>query len=139
MKAKKEKEDLSPIDEGALDSLSDRLLEGTLRVVSQVRDTVYSACDLITALSKRNGAKWREKAITRVKDEVLHSLTRSLTHSLTHLSLSRSLYLALSHSLSLSLSLRLSRQCVNLPVLSQRVAMCWLVVCWILMPSMSVC
>ena len=93
--------ELAPIDESVLDSLSDKLLEGTLRVVSQVRDTVYSACDLITALSKRNGPQWREKAISRVKDEVNHPLTlthihpptftptrshtHSLTHSLTHL------------------------------------------------------
>ena len=113
--------ELAPIDESVLDSLSDKLLEGTLRVVSQVRDTVYSACDLITALSKRNGPQWREKAISRVKDEVNHPLTlthihpptftptrshtHSLTHSLTHLpthSLTHSLtdcHYALTHSL----------------------------------------
>ena len=137
--------ELAPIDESVLDSLSDKLLEGTLRVVSQVRDTVYSACDLITALSKRNGPQWREKAISRVKDEVNHPLTlthihpptftptRSHTHSptpsLTHLP---------THSLILS-SRRLSKLCAISPLLSLKAATCWSVVYWIHTPSMSVC
>lgn len=63
-------EDLQPIDAEVLRRFSDKLLEDILRVLCNVRSTVYSACDLFSALAKRNGPQWRTKAITRIKEEV---------------------------------------------------------------------
>ena len=41
-----------------------------LEVVPLIRDTVYRACDLLVALSKRNGPQWRDIAVRNVKEKV---------------------------------------------------------------------
>ena len=69
-KQKVEEDNLQPLSRILLDQFSDELLDGTLNVVSHIRDTVYRACDLITGLSKRNGSQWREMAIAKVKIKV---------------------------------------------------------------------
>ena len=80
----KEKEDrrkedaLIPLDTTVLDRFGDSLLEGTLGIISNVRDTVHGACGLICALVKRNGPDWKRTVLTRVKDEVRRKFTISL-------------------------------------------------------------
>ena len=31
---------------------------------------MYSACELVTSISKRNGSKWRDDAIVKISNEV---------------------------------------------------------------------
>lgn len=63
---------LVPLDSSLLDSFSDQLLDITLHTICQVEDTVYRSCDLITALCRRNGAAWRDVAITKIKNKVFY-------------------------------------------------------------------
>lgn len=76
-KARKEEEEkekvkrsMEPLDKVLLDDFSDLLLPGCLSLASSVSGSVYRVCDLISALAKRNGEKWRGKALGDVRHAV---------------------------------------------------------------------
>lgn len=75
-KTKKEEEkerkrkSMEPLDKALLDDFSDLLLPGCLTLASSVSESVYRVCDLISALTKRNGEKWRAKALGEVRHAV---------------------------------------------------------------------
>ena len=66
----REKRSMEPLDKALLDDFSDHLLPGCLSLASSVSESVYRVCDLISALTKRNGGKWRAKALGEVRHAV---------------------------------------------------------------------
>ena len=64
------KRNMEPLDKTLLDDFSDHLLPGCLSLASSVSESVYRVCDLISALAKRSGEKWRTKALGDIRHAV---------------------------------------------------------------------
>lgn len=69
----KEREALKPLDTSILDDFSDTLLPGSIELVTSVAGSVYRVCDLILALSKRNGQEWSIKSLKRIRSLVRYT------------------------------------------------------------------
>lgn len=69
-KKERKRKSMEPLDKALLDDFSDLLLPGCLTLASSVSESVYRVCDLISALTKRNGEKWRAKALGEVRHAV---------------------------------------------------------------------
>ena len=46
------------------------MLPGCVTLVSDVPETVYKACDLIVAISARNGREWRDRVLGEILETV---------------------------------------------------------------------
>ena len=67
---RKEEELLRPLDKTALDDFSNELLEGCIELTSSVAESVCQICDLVSALTRRNGAEWRSRTLDKIKTQV---------------------------------------------------------------------
>ena len=66
----RERQLMEPLDKAVLDDFSSKLLPGCLDLTSSIAQSVYRVCDLIAALTKRNGETWRNKALVTIHDKV---------------------------------------------------------------------
>ena len=46
------------------------MLAGCMQLIDTLPETVYRVCDLIGVITNRNGAKWRDQALTTLVAEV---------------------------------------------------------------------
>ena len=67
------KEENEKLDSSVIDSFASNMLPGCLSVVSEIPDAVYKACDLIVAISGRNGKPWRDKVLGEILQKVMWS------------------------------------------------------------------
>ena len=66
----REQREMKPLDKSLLDDFSNKLLPGCLKLASSISESVYRVCDMIVALSKRNGESWRNRSLATVHDGV---------------------------------------------------------------------
>ena len=70
---KEESQDES-LDSALIDNFAANMLPGCVNLVSDVPETVYKACDLIVAISARNGSEWRDRVLGEILNTVSHVL-----------------------------------------------------------------
>ncbi|KAJ6222788.1 hypothetical protein RDWZM_001333 [Blomia tropicalis] len=69
-----------PLGKSELDSFTNNILSGTLKLLDQLPDTVYKCCELLIAVSKRNGKTWFQDMISELIKEITNNI-RSLVQS----------------------------------------------------------
>ncbi|GFT18781.1 e3 ubiquitin-protein ligase HUWE1 [Nephila pilipes] len=71
-----------PLSSQVLDRFTEKIVEGCLKLADALPETVYRCCDLLIAVSARNGEGWRDRfLINRLLNEIyvkLHFLSRRL-------------------------------------------------------------
>ena len=60
------------------------MLPGCVTLVSDFPETVYKACDLIVALSERNGCEWRDRVLTEILNTVSDTSSRTVGKLCSH-------------------------------------------------------
>lgn len=58
------------LDSSVIDNFAANMLPGCLAVVSEIPEAVYKACDLIVAISGRNGKDWRDRVIGEILSKI---------------------------------------------------------------------
>lgn len=59
-----------PVPKAELDSFTDKILDGTLKLLDQLPEIVFKCCELLIAVSKRNGPQWFERMIAELISNV---------------------------------------------------------------------
>ena len=59
------------LDSSFIDDFAANMLPGCVTLVSDVPETVCKTCDLIVAISIRNGPEWRDRVIGEILNTVL--------------------------------------------------------------------
>jgi len=73
---KTEKTEADPCDDETqlskeiLDDFTQTVFAGCQRLLADLPDTVYKACKLLAAVSRRNGAAWRDKVLIEIMEQV---------------------------------------------------------------------
>ena len=62
--------DEEPLSAGKLDSFTSTVLDGCLKLLDALSDTVYRTCDLIVTCIQRNGAEWRDQTLRHLAAQV---------------------------------------------------------------------
>ena len=58
------------LESSVIDNFAANMLPGCVNLVSDFPETVYKACDLIVALSERNGCEWRDRVLGEILNTV---------------------------------------------------------------------
>ena len=66
----KDKEEEDTVDSSVIDEFATNMLPGCLNLVSEIPEAVYKACDLIVAISGRNGKEWRDSCVGDILSKV---------------------------------------------------------------------
>ena len=69
----KDKDQDETLDSSVIDNFAANMLPGCVSLVSDVPETVYKACDLIVAISARNGHEWRDRVLGDILNTVSHA------------------------------------------------------------------
>ncbi|UYV80320.1 HUWE1 [Cordylochernes scorpioides] len=71
-----------PIPPQEIDTFTQNILSGCLRLLDTLPECVYRTCDLLVVVASRNGTEWRDKMLVSLLDEIeetVVSLFRSYT------------------------------------------------------------
>ncbi|XP_037091019.1 E3 ubiquitin-protein ligase HUWE1-like [Pollicipes pollicipes] len=67
-----------PLSAGRLDAFTSTVLDGCLKLLDSLSDTVYRTCDLITTCIQRNGSEWRDQTLRHLASQVCYHLEELL-------------------------------------------------------------
>lgn len=65
-----------PIPKESMDTFTDCILAGCLRLLDTLPDTVYRICDLLLAVAQRNGEKWCQQMIDQLLSEINANISK---------------------------------------------------------------
>ncbi|CAG0892782.1 unnamed protein product, partial [Cyprideis torosa] len=65
--------EVQPIDPELVDEFVNSALEGSLRLLDSLPETVHHICELLCAIVARNGDDWRDSMIRSLMDEILEA------------------------------------------------------------------
>lgn len=66
----KVEDDDKPLDETVVDKFTADIWMGCLELLAENHDIVYRVCDVLVAVTKRNGDKWRDKVLAEILAQV---------------------------------------------------------------------
>lgn len=67
-----------PLSKEKIDSFTDNLLPGALRLMDELPSTVYKVCDLILTVSQRNGETWCSSLLRLLLDDIVDNVKKLL-------------------------------------------------------------
>ncbi|KAF0312883.1 E3 ubiquitin-protein ligase HUWE1 [Amphibalanus amphitrite] len=70
--------DDEPLSAVKLDTFTSSVLDGCLKLLDALSDTVYRTCDLIVTCIQRNGPEWRDQTLRHLASQVCHYLEELL-------------------------------------------------------------
>lgn len=62
-----------PLSKSRIDTFTDNLLPGSLRLMDELPSTVYKVCDLILTVAQRNGESWCSSLLKHLLDDIMHN------------------------------------------------------------------
>lgn len=62
-----------PLSKSRIDTFTDNLLPGSLRLMDELPTTVYKVCDLILTVAQRNGESWCSSLLKHLLDDIMHN------------------------------------------------------------------
>lgn len=62
-----------PLSKSRIDTFTDNLLPGSLRLMDELPSTVYKVCDLILTVAQRNGESWCSSLLRHLLDDITHN------------------------------------------------------------------
>ena len=62
--------DEEPLSAVKLDTFTSSVLDGCLKLLDALSDTVYRTCDLIVTCIQRNGPEWRDQTLRHLASQV---------------------------------------------------------------------
>jgi len=71
-------ENYEPLSKELMDSLTNSLLSGCLRLLDTLPQTVHRVCDILLAVSQRNGEQWVKKMLQQLIDEIFNCVNKLL-------------------------------------------------------------
>lgn len=70
-----------PLPKPRVDSFTDNLLPGSLHLMDEIPSTVFKICDLIQAVSQRNGDAWCSNLLRRLLEDIIDNVKLLLSMS----------------------------------------------------------
>ena len=67
-----------PLSRELMDSLTNSLLSGCLKLLDTLPQTVHRVCDILLAVSQRNGEEWTKKMLHQLIDEIFACVNKLL-------------------------------------------------------------
>ena len=71
-------ENYEPLSKELMDSLTNSLLSGCLKLLDTLPQTVHRVCDILLAVSQRNGEQWTKKMLLQLIDEIFSCVNKLL-------------------------------------------------------------
>ncbi|KAK4337307.1 hypothetical protein RND71_043593 [Anisodus tanguticus] len=71
-------EDCEPLSTELMNSLTNNLLSGCLKLLDTLPQTVHRVCDILLAVSLRNGDQWTKKMLLQLIDEIFVCINKLL-------------------------------------------------------------
>ena len=71
-------ESYEPLSKELMDSLTNSLLSGCLKLLDTLPQTVHRVCDILLAVSQRNGEEWTKKILQELIDQIFECVNKLL-------------------------------------------------------------
>lgn len=71
-------ESYEPLSKELMDSLTNSLLSGCLKLLDTLPQTVHRVCDILLAVSQRNGESWTKKMLQELIDQIFECVNKLL-------------------------------------------------------------
>lgn len=71
-------ESYEPLSKELMDSLTNSLLSGCLKLLDTLPQTVHRVCDILLAVSQRNGEDWTKKILQELIDQIFECVNKLL-------------------------------------------------------------
>lgn len=69
-------DDYEPLSKELMDSLTNSLLSGCLKLLDTLPQTVHRVCDILLAVSQRNGEEWTKKMLQQLISEIFSCVNK---------------------------------------------------------------